>query len=189
MPSAVRRRARQERKQKRRVDTMEGGGRSSGKREMEKFLIGANVRNTMVAQQFQSMMTLMAGVIACYGFWRAFDDAEHDGNYFQAGSDFFSAVVSTLTAWCLRAPGGRATLFKLTGWLAVVHGGSWAALTYGGFVEHFNCVPHGALLYSLVWIFWRLTLHNALKIEHQHIKYKLMEETGGSAAVNNPTYK
>ena len=78
--------------------------------------------------------------------------------------------------WCMRDPRERSAVWQGAGALAAAELVCGLILGIGYGVPFDHSFPLGAVLYSIVFAFWKLSSANALRYDHAQMKFKLMQE-------------
>ena len=73
-------------------------------------------------------------------------------------------------------PQERGVAFRFAGIIAVVEVVCGIVLGFGYSVPFDHSFPLGSILYSVVFMFWKMSSTNSLKMEHAQMKFKLMQE-------------
>lgn len=184
-----RRKAKRQAREARKKNSIEGGG-DEGEAAMSDFILNGAVRNSMLAQNFMQLVPLLCAAVLCQGLYHTFEqgyyaDAAannlargHRGEYALAVRvfSFFSALEAVLIWWCMRAPHERGGVWRGAGALAAAElfCGIVLGTRYGVPFDH--SFPLGAVLYSVVFLFWKMSSHNALKYDHAQMTFRLMQE-------------
>lgn len=175
-----RRKARRLAREERKKNNVEGGG-EDGESQMSEFIYHGAVRNSMLAQQFMNMVPFLCAAVMFYGLYHTFEQGSTSGVENERGLvvrifSFFSACEAVLVWWCMRMPQERGGAFRFAGIIAVVEIVCGVVLGFGYGVPFDHSFPLGSILYSVVYIFWKMSSFNSLKMEHAQMKFKLMQE-------------
>ena len=184
-----RRKAKRQAREARKKSSMEGGG-DEGEGVMSDFILNGAVRNSMLVQNFMQLVPMLCAAVLCQGLYHTFEQGYYaggDANSSARGDrgeyalavrvfSFFSALEAVLIWWCMRAPQERGGVWRGAGVLAAAEivCGLVLGIRFGVPFDH--SFPLGAVLYSVVFIFWMMASQNALKYDHAQMKFKLMQE-------------
>jgi|TARA_B110000211_G_scaffold218118_1_gene262610 hypothetical protein len=174
MPDNRKARARR-RKQDKKTNLAEGGGETA---PVDNFLLSSAVRNTLLAQQFKKLVYFLSFILISYSLYHTFEERYHMHWYTQFLS-FSSIFIASLLAWCVRSPTERGKEFRLGRFLTAAQCFLAAYLVVFVGLQPGACLPLGAMLYCLVWSFWKTLMKNAMKLDGAQLRWRLARNNEG----------